>query len=101
MSELRLSVSDQIIDRCVGLLLMPDVYGDPEWRKIILNELRAALPKGSVTHPHVGPLIREAGRCWGAGLPEAHLIPRVRAAWVALGKWRLGQALDHVRKDAA
>ena len=104
LSHAALSVSDQIVASCVGLLLTPDVYADPDWHALVVAEMHDHLPQCDATHTFMGPLVREIPRAWPKGgvvqSREMAFIP-ARRAWVQLQKWRLGEALARVRAVAA
>lgn len=99
-----LTLPEQIVANCVGLLLTPEAHMTADWRALLVDTLHAQIPACDTTHVHMAPLLRHVPLAWPKGVSMA-MHPaaafRAREAWVALQTWRLGEAVDALGRGKA
>jgi hypothetical protein len=95
MSLPHLSLSDQIVINCVGLLISgPEVWADEGAARRILEQLRLHLPAVTESRPDMHRLAVAARAVWGGRFKNTE-FPEARRAWQAIQLARLDAAAAH------
>jgi hypothetical protein len=98
MADPRLTLADQALINAMIVVTAPRL-GHTENARMVTEMLGELAAKANRDHPKLEPLIEAAEAIWGGERFSAEM--RARSALAEIALWRLGQALDAMKKGEA